>query len=131
MSAAKRTKPVGNKYQKRVGAKKAKKLEVDQNSSGALNPDDATMYRALAARCNYLSQDRPDISFASKELCREFNIPCVSSFKKLKRLVRYLRGLPRLVYHYDFQSAPKQLDAYVDTDFAGVKRRDAPPQVES
>ena len=121
MSAAKRTKPVGNKYQKRVGAKKAKKLEVDQNSSGALSPSDATMYRALAARCNYLSQDRPDISFASKELCREFNIPCVSSFKKLKRLVRYLCGLPRLVYHYDFQSAPKQLDAYVDTDFAGCK----------
>ena len=73
---ATRTKPVNNaKYAKRVGAKKAKKLELDKNSEFVLSQADATTYRALAARCNYLSQDRPDISFASKELCREFSIP--------------------------------------------------------
>ena len=77
------------------------------------------MYRALAARCNYLSQDRPDIAFSSKELCREFSVPNKSSFQKLKRLARYLAGLPRLVYVYQWQTLPEVLDVYVDTDFAG------------
>jgi hypothetical protein len=79
------------------------------------------MYRALAARCNYLSQDRPDIAFSSKELCREFSIPNKASFQKLKRLARYLCGLPRLCYTYRWQAMPEVLDVYVDTDFAGCQ----------
>ena len=80
---AARTKPIKKPGQKRIGAKKAKKLEVSASSSYQLGPADATTYRALSARCNYLAQDRPDIAFSSKELCREFSIPTQSSFKKL------------------------------------------------
>ena len=91
---ATRTKPVAKaKFQKRVGAKTAKKLELSENAAFELEPADATMYRALAARCNYLSQDRPDIAFSSKELCREFSVPNRMSFQKLKRLARYLLSL--------------------------------------
>ena len=80
---ATRTTPDMNEYQqKRLGAKKAKKLEIAANSS-FLRPSDATMYRALAARCNYLVQD---IAIASKDLCREFSVPSQTSFKKPKRL---------------------------------------------
>ena len=104
-----------------MGAKNAKKLEVSENQEYILSRADATTYRALAARCNYLAQDRPDIAFSSKELCREFSVPNVGSFRKLKRLVRYLCGMPRLVYRYDFQDRPKSLKVYVDTDFAGCK----------
>ena len=79
------------------------------------------MYRALSAWCNYLAQDRPDIGLASTESCRECSSPNLNSFKKLKRLARYLAGLPRVVYHYKWQDAPEGVDAYVDTDFAGCK----------
>ena len=120
--AATRTKPATtNKYAKRVGAKKAKRLELDDRSEYTLNSQDATMYRALAARCNYLAQDRPDLAFSSKELCREVSVPNLNSFKKLKRLVRYICGLPRLVYTYKFQDMPTTVDLFVDTDFAGCK----------
>ena len=86
-AASKRTKPVNNnKYQKRLGAKKAKKLELSEDAELTLSRENATMYRALAARCNYLAQDRPDIAYSSKELCREFSIPDINSFQKLKRL---------------------------------------------
>jgi hypothetical protein len=118
---AQRTKPEKNKFQKRVGAKTAKRLEIAENAAFELEPADATMYRALAARCNYLSQDRPDISFSSKELCREFSVPNKMSFQKLKRLARYLAGMPRLVYVYPWQEFPDVLDVYVDTDFAGCQ----------
>ena len=58
MVASKRTNPVNNnKYKKRVGAKQAKTLELSENASGDFSPEDATMYRALSARCIYLSQD--------------------------------------------------------------------------
>ena len=79
------------------------------------------MYRALAARCNYLSQDRPDVAYSSKELCKEFSVPTQSSFKKLKRLVRYLAGMPRLVYVYEWQAMPTQITIQVGTDIAGCK----------
>ena len=122
MIYATRTKPVkSNKFAKRIGAKTAKKIELEKNAAFTLSPQDATTYRALAARCNYLAQDRADLSYASKELCREFNIPNLESFKKLKRLVRYLAGLPRLVYRYSWQTMPTHLDVFVDTDFAGCQ----------
>ena len=104
----------------RKGAKAANKLERI-SSSGNLSPAEATVFRALSARANYLAQDRPDISFSTKELCREFAIPNQQSYIKLKRVVRYLIGLPRLVYHYDFQDDPKKFDVYTDSDFAGCK----------
>ena len=65
--------------------------------------------------------DRPDISYSSKELCREFSVPTQANLKRLKRLVRFIAGLPRLVYHYKWQSAPVQISVFVDTDFAGCK----------
>lgn len=75
-AASKRTKPVNNaKYQKLLGAKKAKKRKLSEDNELTLSPADATMYRAIAARCNYLAQDRPDIAYSSKELCRKFSIP--------------------------------------------------------
>ena len=79
------------------------------------------MYRALSARANCLAQDRPDIDVSTKELCRVFAIPNRDSYAKLKRVVRYLIGVPRLVYVYDWQAMPEGLDVYTDTDIAGRK----------
>ena len=79
------------------------------------------MYRALSARANDLAQDRPDMTFSTKELCSKFAIPNNDSYAKLKRVVRYLIGLPMLVYVCDWQDMPTGLDVYTDTDFAGCK----------
>ena len=67
-----------NKFTKRAGAKQAKKLERLESVGFELIPKEATMFRALSARCNY----------SAKELCREFAIPTKKSYAKLKRLVR-------------------------------------------
>ena len=105
----------------RAGAKTVKKMEQLQSVGHELSPEEATMYRALSARANYLAQDRTDIAFSCKELCREFAVPNKNSYLKLKRVIRYLVGLPRLVYKFDFQSLPTHADIYTDTDFAGCK----------
>ena len=38
-----------------------------------MSKEDATEYRALAARANFLALDRLDIQFAVKELCRSIS----------------------------------------------------------
>ena len=62
-----------------------------------LNNEESSRFRAMAARANYLSQDRPDIQYATTELCREMSTPTVRAWNGLKRLGRYLIEYPRLV----------------------------------
>ena len=80
-----------------------------------------TNFRALAARANYLSADRPDCQYAAKEICRWMSAPTELSLAALKRLGRYLLGRPRLVFRYPFQSA-SHVDCYSDTDWAGCPK---------
>lgn len=110
---AARTRPVASgKFKKRAGARKVKDFERAQAmADGSLTPESATLYRATSARGNYLSQDRPDLSYSTKELCRDFSVPNQVSFGKLKRLGRYCVGRPRLVYHFAFQDNPGYIDS--------------------
>ena len=80
-----------------------------------------TSFRAAAARSNYLSIDRPDCQFASKEICRLMTTPTRRGHASLKRLCRYLVGRPRLVHVFDFQEA-SCIHVYTDTDWAGCPR---------
>ena len=84
-----------------------------------LRDDQATLYRALAARINYLSLDRADVAYAAQELCRDFAHPTNHTVEALKRLGRYLHHHPRLVYDYKFEDNTTTQDCFVDTDFAG------------
>ena len=121
---ATRTPPSKNKSKiKRAGAKTVKAMER-LSTAYVLSPDDATTYRALSARANFLAQDRPDIGYGTKELCREFSVPNRNSQQRLKRVGRYLVGKQRLVYKYDWGTGVSDsdcIDVYVDTDFAGCK----------
>ena len=110
---------------KRVGAKAAKAMEFDSKGE-VLTASEATLFRALAARANYLAMDRPETAFATKELYRFFATPTKTGVEQLKRLIRYLAGARRLVWKFGFQTGGSDdLTVYVDTDFAGchVTRR--------
>ena len=87
----------------------------------ALPASDHTRFRALAARANYLAADRPDVIFAAKEICRLMAKPTDLSMSALKRLGRYLRRRPRLVFRLLFQKADRW-EVYTDTDWAGCVR---------
>ena len=49
----------------------------DANDSQALTGGDITRYRALVARISYLSQDPPDLKFASMQVCCAMTKPTV------------------------------------------------------
>ncbi len=78
-------------------------------------------FRGSAARANYLAADRIDIQLAAKEACRWMSSPTGQAWAALKRICRYLAGLPRMVYLYRLQRAEK-IEVYTDTDWAGCPK---------
>ena len=75
-----------------------KKTIEEEEKSEELQGQEATRFRAVAARANYLAADRPDIQYSVKEVCRRMAKPVKSDWNKLVRLARYLKGSPRLVW---------------------------------
>ena len=90
--------------------------------SPELSKLETTRYRSICARTNYLAQDRGDIVYAAKELCRIMSAPTESDWQGLKRLGRYLKGKPRLVQMFEWQEDGSELEVDVDTDHAGCTR---------
>ena len=96
--------------------------DVEDDKAGELlSKQDATKYRGLAARANFLSQDRADLQYATKEVARRMATPRVGDWNLLKRLGRYLVGAPRVVYEYPWQSAVQNCEGYIDSDWGGCK----------
>ena len=87
-----------------------------------LEGGNATTYRAIAAICNYLRIDRPDLQFAVKELCRELSKPTEQSWSKLKRVGQYIKGRPRVVWNYEWQDEATAIYVFADANWAGCKR---------
>ena len=59
------------------GVEETLKRSAEDEVHGAmtLSPAMATQYRGLTARANYVLQDRAEIQFAAKELCRTMSAP--------------------------------------------------------
>ena len=107
----------------KTGTPGIKRTFEDAQSEKALPVEKHTAFRGVGARSNYLSADRPEIQFASKEICRFMASPTDQGVMALKRLGRFLEGRKRLIFDYPFQDA-KQVEVYSDTDWSGcVKTR--------
>ena len=52
-----------------------REVKEEEGEEQELRGADATLFRALVARANYSAQDRTDIAFAVKELCRRMSSP--------------------------------------------------------
>ena len=94
---------------------------AEAESDEPLSSRQHTAFRGAAARANYLAADRVDCQFAAKEICRFMAKPTKYSWEALRRLCRYLAGLPRLVFVYEWQTI-SAIDVYTDTDWAGCPR---------
>ena len=104
-----------------IGEVKKQQHEQEEGEADeeALPPHLAHLYRAGAARANFLAMDRPDLSWSAKELCRRMSAPRREDMLRLRRLARYLVEAPRLVSWFAAQSAGLPVRAFADTDFAG------------
>ena len=87
-----------------------------------LTKEEATQFRAISARCLYMSMDRPEIQYAVKEVCRETSAPTMKSWKKLERVGQFLKERPRTVWKFDWQNRQPIMDVFGDSNWAGCKR---------
>ena len=78
--------------------------------------------RRLIALLNYMSADRPDISFAVKELAREMSGPTSRTEKGLIRIGKYLKSHPRCRLSFQWQRLPNRVTAHTDSDWAGCRK---------
>ena len=70
-------------------------------------------------RVNYLSLDRPDLSFAAGPLARGMKSPTTKDLEELKRVRRYSRGRPVLAIVFEPQTLLGVLEVFCDADHAG------------
>ncbi len=97
-------------------------LAVKEGDNEELGVEEARAFRALAARANFLAQDRSDIQYSCKEICRAMARPVRADWYRLKRLGRYLKGKPRVLQWFRWQELPHSLEVIVDSDYAGCKQ---------
>ena len=81
-----------------------------------------TMFRAVAARLNYLSQDPPDIAFATTKLRSKMSRPDAQDLKNMKSVSRFLVGRPRVGCLFGLEAHPGALHALADADWAGDRQ---------
>ena len=93
-------------------------IETDPGWPTALTGGDITRYRALVARISYLSQDRPDLKFASTRVCCAMAKPSMREMECVKRIGRYLVGKPRAKCWFRWQQSG-DLEACSDADWGG------------
>ena len=111
-----------------------KDMGINEGSKGITTPGvvtsegpageegEGSLLRAVAARVNYLGQDRMDMQFAAKEISRFMSKPEGQDWRAAKRLARYLKDQRRVVIEYKYQGMPKKVMVWSDTDFAGCRR---------
>ena len=106
-----------------VAAKGETRIE---HNEGSIDPElchvETTMFRAVAARLNYLSQDRPDITFATMKLCSKMSRPDAQDLKNMKRVGRFVVGRPRVGCLFEWQAHLTALHALADADLAGDRQ---------
>ena len=97
-----------------------------EDNEGSIDPElgqeETTVFRAVQARLNYLSRDRPDETFATMKLCSKMSRPDAQDLKNMKRVGRFLVGRPRVGCLSEWQANPSALHTLADADWAGDRQ---------
>lgn len=86
-----------------------------------LGAEESSLYRAVTARLNFLSLDRPDVMYSSKECSRRMSPPKNRDWEAVIRLVRYLIQNQRFVHNFEFQEMPSKMNTFCDSNWAGCR----------
>ena len=84
-----------------------------------MKPEEASRYRMLVARLDYLASDRPDIQYAVKEASKTMAKPQMHHWSLLKRAGKYLIDAPRVIQRFKWQRVMNTVSGDSDFDWAG------------
>jgi hypothetical protein len=98
-------------------------VEEEKLGERPLGDGEQQLFRSLAASLNYLAMDRPDIGYATKELCRAMSKATELDMLKLKRLGRYLVSHGNVATTFKWGCNTTEVFGYSDSDHGGSKDR--------
>ena len=85
-----------------------------------LDPQEHREFRSGAGICQYVTEQRFDIAFSTKQIMREAAGPTTASKTKLKRIERYPKGRQRRVLNFSWVGKLDDvIHVTVDADWAG------------
>ena len=93
--------------------------DEDDVKNPVLSNEETTLYRAVAARLNYMCSDRPDLRVSTVRRCQHMASPRRSDLQHLKRIGRYLLHRPRARILFQWQLPSVLVEGYADSDWAG------------
>jgi hypothetical protein len=96
-----------------------KKLSKDEADLVLLEGLDIKLYQQCVGKAIYLSMDRADIQYPTKELARRMSAPRLADMANLKVLGRYLKGTKGYAQCIKVCKGPVILDAVSDSDWKG------------
>nr|GEZ00953.1 hypothetical protein [Tanacetum cinerariifolium] len=85
------------------------------------SPVHVHLYRSMIGSLMYLTALRPDIMFAVSACSRHQVTPTTSNLEAVKKILKYLKGQPKLGLWYPKES-PLVLKAYSDSDYTGANK---------
>ena len=86
-----------------------------------LSPEESRKYLSVGALLNFVTADRPELLYAIKEVLRASSRPGTEDLRRLKRILRFIKGVPRLAINMPWESERKVVTISVDADFAGCR----------
>ena len=125
-----------NTFEETYGKVKIQKIPADsliqtEDESPLLGPEEATMFRSMVGMAIYLSQERLDIGFVTKELASKMSQPTKVAMGHLKKMLGYLKGTSSYAMKLDtptpgrgsrlWSSKAMVLETYSDSDWSGNK----------
>ncbi|CAL0323017.1 unnamed protein product [Lupinus luteus] len=78
---------------------------------------DPALYRQIVGRLLYLTNTRPDLSFAIQQLSQFMAAPTVNHYKAMTRVLRYIKGTPGQGLYYPTTSSI-HIKGFSDSDWA-------------
>ena len=93
--------------------------DIEDENDPELVGSEATRYRSVTARLNYIGPDRVDLQYATKEAARHMAVPRESHLNGLCKIGKYIAGRPRLISHFKWQTPCTMITGFTDSDWAG------------
>ena len=84
-----------------------------------LPAEEATVFRGIAARANFLRLDCPDLQFPVKQMSREMAKPKAGSWKRMKKIARYFINRKRVIWQFNWQDRSNVSHTCGDSDWGG------------
>ena len=103
-----------------MAAPGSKGQETSHVETEKLDPKEHQDFRSGAGICQYMTEQRFDIAFSTKEIMREAAGPTTALKQNLKRIARYLKGRQRCVLNFPWVGKLDDvIHVTVDADWAG------------